>query len=50
MRCAKAPAQREHIVKALESCQWNVSTAVRQLGMERTGLHKRMPVQGIRRP
>jgi two-component system, NtrC family, nitrogen regulation response regulator NtrX len=47
---ARESAERDHIVRALEGCQWNVSTAARQLGMERTNLHKRMRVLGIRRP
>ena len=33
--------------KALEEAGWNVSSAARSLGMERTNLHKRMRSLGI---
>src|SRR5262249_34388370 len=39
---ARASAEREHILRALEETAWNVSGAARALGMERTNLHKRI--------
>src|SRR5437867_6418032 len=42
LREAKESAEREHILKALEEAKWNVSSAARVLGMERTNLHKRI--------
>ncbi len=42
-------AEREHILRALEEAEWNVSGAARALGMERTNLHKRIRALGIER-
>jgi two-component system nitrogen regulation response regulator NtrX len=39
---ARESAEREHILRALEETNWNVSGAARVLGMERTNLHKRI--------
>lgn len=39
---ARESAEREHVLKALNDSNWNVSSAARALGMERTNLHKRM--------
>ena len=47
LRQAKESAEREHILKALEESKWNVSSAARLLGMERTNLHKRIGALGI---
>jgi two-component system nitrogen regulation response regulator NtrX len=47
LREAKESAEREHILKALEESQWNVSSAARVLGMERTNLHKRIRALGL---
>jgi two-component system nitrogen regulation response regulator NtrX len=49
LRQAKESAEREHILKALEESQWNVSGAARALGMERTNLHKRIRALGLAR-
>jgi two-component system nitrogen regulation response regulator NtrX len=49
LREAKESAEREHILKALEESQWNVSSAARVLGMERTNLHKRIRALGLAR-
>jgi two-component system nitrogen regulation response regulator NtrX len=49
LRQAKESAEREHILKALEQSDWNVSGAARALGMERTNLHKRMRALGLSR-
>lgn len=49
LRQAKESAEREHILKALEDTQWNVSSAARVLGMERTNLHKRIRALGLAR-
>ena len=46
---ARESAERDHIVRALESADWNVSSAARALGMERTNLHKRMRALGVTR-
>lgn len=46
---ARESAEREHIQKALDAGNWNVSSAARALGMERTNLHKRMRALGISR-
>jgi two-component system nitrogen regulation response regulator NtrX len=46
---ARETAEREHILKALEGAGWNVSSAARALGMERTNLHKRMKALGLSR-
>ena len=42
-------AEREHIRRALEEANWNVSSAARALGMERTNLHKRIRALGLSR-
>ena len=42
-------AERDHILRALEECSWNVSGAARVLGMERTNLHKRIRALGLTR-
>jgi len=46
---ARDAAEREHLVRALEATGWNVSSAARALGMERTNVHKRMRALGITR-
>jgi len=46
---ARASAEREYILRALEEANWNVSGAARALGMERTNLHKRIRALGIAR-
>lgn len=46
---ARDAAERDHIVKALENADWNVSAAARALGMERTNLHKRIRALGVLR-
>ena len=46
---ARESAEREHILRALEECNWNVSGAARALGMERTNLHKRIRALGLMR-
>jgi len=46
---ARASAERDHITRALEESNWNVSGAARALGMERTNLHKRIRALGIAR-
>jgi two-component system, NtrC family, nitrogen regulation response regulator NtrX len=46
---ARASAERDHIMRALEESNWNVSGAARALGMERTNLHKRIRALGIAR-
>ncbi|MBZ5728373.1 MAG: sigma-54 dependent transcriptional regulator [Acidobacteriia bacterium] len=46
---ARESAEREHILRALEESNWNVSGAARALGMERTNLHKRIRALGLSR-
>ncbi len=49
LREARESAEREHVLKALEESKWNVSSAARILGMERTNLHKRIRALGLAR-
>jgi len=46
---ARAGAERELLLRALEEAEWNVSAAARRLGMERTTLHKRIRALGLKR-
>jgi two-component system nitrogen regulation response regulator NtrX len=46
---ARESAERDHLMRALEGSQWNVSGAARALGMERTNLHKRIRALGLSR-
>jgi two-component system nitrogen regulation response regulator NtrX len=49
LRETRESAEREHILRALQESDWNVSGAARSLGMERTNLHKRIRALGIER-
>jgi two-component system nitrogen regulation response regulator NtrX len=49
LREAKENTEREHILRALDESKWNVSSAARVLGMERTNLHKRIRALGLAR-
>ncbi len=49
LREARESAERDHIRRALDESGWNVSSAARALGMERTNLHKRMRSLGLSR-
>lgn len=46
---ARESAEREHVLRALEEAGWNVSSAARALGIERTNLHKRIRALGLTR-
>jgi two-component system nitrogen regulation response regulator NtrX len=46
---ARDSAERDRIRQALEQTDWNVSSAARLLGIERTNLHKRMKTLGLNR-
>ncbi len=46
---SRANAEREVIRQALEQAGWNVSSAARALGVERTRLHKRIRALGLHR-
>jgi two-component system nitrogen regulation response regulator NtrX len=46
---AREAAERDHLLRALEATNWNVSSAARTLGVERTNLHKRIRALGISR-
>ncbi|MCC6586321.1 MAG: sigma-54-dependent Fis family transcriptional regulator [Bryobacterales bacterium] len=45
----RANAERDHIRRALEEHNWNISAAARALGLERTNLHKRLRALGVAR-
>jgi len=49
LREARDSAEREHILRALEEAGWNISSAARALGMERTNLHTRIRALGLSR-
>jgi two-component system, NtrC family, nitrogen regulation response regulator NtrX len=42
-------AERDRILQALQDTNWNVSSAARLLGIERTNLHKRIRTLGLSR-
>jgi DNA-binding NtrC family response regulator len=42
-------AEAEYLRATLRQCEWNISRAAGQLGIERTNLHKKMRAFGIRR-
>jgi len=42
-------AERDRIREVLDATGWNVSAAARKLGVERTGLQKRMRALGLKR-
>jgi two-component system, NtrC family, nitrogen regulation response regulator NtrX len=46
---ARDSAERDRIRQALEQTDWNVASAARLLGIERTNLHKRMKTLGLSR-
>ena len=46
---ARESAERGYVLRALEEASWNVSSAARALGMERTNLHKRIRALGLTR-
>jgi two-component system nitrogen regulation response regulator NtrX len=46
---ARDSAEREHLLRALDEANWNVSAAARALGLERTNLHKRIRALGLKR-
>jgi two-component system nitrogen regulation response regulator NtrX len=49
VRETRESAERDFIKRALEDSGWNVSSAARALGMERTNLHKRIRALGLSR-
>lgn len=49
LREVREAAEREQLRRALEAAGWNVSSAARALGVERTSLHKRMKALGLAR-
>jgi len=46
---ARQEAEREHLLRALQAAGWNISSAARALGIERTNLHKRIRALGLKR-
>jgi len=42
-------AEQHYMIRTLEQCEWNISRAAVQLGVERTNLHKKMRGYGIKR-
>jgi len=49
VRETRESAERDFIKRALDDSGWNVSSAARALGMERTNLHKRIRALGLSR-
>ena len=49
LHAVRDSAERDRIRQALEQTDWNVSSAARLLGIERTNLHKRMKTLGLNR-
>lgn len=49
VRETRESAERDFLRRTLEDCGWNVSSAARTLGMERTNLHKRIRALGLSR-
>jgi two-component system nitrogen regulation response regulator NtrX len=50
LQAVRDAAERERILRALDDSQWNVSSAARLLGIERTHLHKRIRALRLTRP
>jgi two-component system nitrogen regulation response regulator NtrX len=50
LQAVRDSAERERILRALDDSQWNVSSAARLLGIERTHLHKRIRALRLTRP
>jgi two-component system nitrogen regulation response regulator NtrX len=50
LQAVRDTAERERILRALDDSQWNVSSAARLLGIERTHLHKRIRALRLTRP
>jgi two-component system nitrogen regulation response regulator NtrX len=50
LQAVRDSAERERILRALDDSQWNVSSAARLLGIERTHLHKRIRALRLARP
>jgi two-component system nitrogen regulation response regulator NtrX len=46
---AREIAEKDRILRALETSGWNISQAARSLGVERTNLHKRIRALGLTR-
>jgi len=49
LRDFRDQAESAYILATLDQCDWNISRAASTLGVERTNLHKKMRVFGIRR-
>jgi len=49
LRDFRDQAESAYILATLDQCDWNISRAASILGVERTNLHKKMRVFGIRR-
>ncbi len=47
LKKAREQFEREYIVKILESCDGNVTMAAKELGIERTNLHRKIKQYGI---
>jgi two-component system nitrogen regulation response regulator NtrX len=50
LQAVRDAAERERILRALDDSRWNVSSAARLLGIERTHLHKRIRALRLARP
>jgi len=49
LRAYREKAEQSYMIRTLEECEWNISRAAVQLGVERTNLHKKMRGYGIKR-
>jgi len=49
LRAYREKAEQGYILSTLDECEWNISRAATQLGVERTNLHKKMRGYGIKR-
>lgn len=50
LRASRTAAEKQLIVRALDTWRWNVSAAARELGISRVGLTRKLKRLGIRRP
>jgi DNA-binding NtrC family response regulator len=49
LRDFREAAERQFVLETLEENDWNISSAARDLGIERTNLHKKIKLLGLRR-
>ncbi|MCK9459004.1 MAG: sigma-54 dependent transcriptional regulator [Proteobacteria bacterium] len=49
LRDFREAAERQFVLETLEESDWNISRAAQILGIERTNLHKKIKIHGLRR-